>query len=295
MASTLPQGDAASHRLNRIAGATAILTALVLVAIKGWAWLATGSLSVATSVVDSALDLLTSAANFAAIIYAARPPDAEHQFGHDAIEDVAALGQALIVAGSALAIGWNAMARLIEPVALASESAGIAVMVVSLGITAALVLFQRYVARRTGSRVIAADALHYLSDALPAGAAILALGASGWLGIAWLDPVLSIFAACVLMRGAWGIAAEAFAGLLDRELDPRQIERIAAIARATPGLAGFHDLKTRRSGSRVYIQIHVEIDGTRSLHEAHAIGATLRHHLLAEFPRAEVIVHKDPV
>ncbi|MBK0400360.1 cation diffusion facilitator family transporter [Limibaculum sp. M0105] len=286
---------AAAHRLNRIAGVAAIATAIVLICIKGWAWFATGSLSVAASVVDSALDLLTSAANLAAILYAARPPDAEHRFGHDAIEDVAALGQALIVAGSALAIGWNGAQRLIEPVPLAAEGAGIVVMLVSLALTAALVLFQRHVARRTGSRVVAADALHYLSDALPAGAAIAALGASAWFGVLWLDPVLSMLAAAVLLHGAWSIAAGAFAGLLDRELEPEQIDRIARIARETEGLQGFHDLKTRRSGSRVYIQIHVEIDGSRTLSEAHAVGATLRHHLLREFPRAEVIVHKDPV
>lgn len=282
------------HRLNRLAGIAAIATACVLIAIKGWAWIVTGSLSVAASMVDSSLDLVTSGANLAAILYAARPPDAEHQFGHDAIEDVAALGQALIVAVSALAIGWNAVARLIEPVPLASEDAGIAVMVVSLALTAVLVLFQRSVAARTGSRVVAADALHYLSDALPAGAAIVALAASRWLELGWLDPVLSLAAAAVLLHGAREIAAGAFAGLLDRELDEAQIGRIRAIAQATPGLAGFHDLKTRRSGSRVYIQIHVEIDGTRTLREAHAIGATLRHRLREAFPRAEVIVHKDP-
>lgn len=286
--------EAASARLNRLAGIAAISVAATLVALKAWAWWATGSLSVAASLADSALDLLASGANLAAILYAARPPDAEHQFGHDAIEDVAALGQALIVAASAGAILWNAIRRLAEPVPLAAEEAGIAVMVISLLLTAGLVLFQRRVARQTGSRVVAADALHYLSDALPAGGAILALGASAWFGAAWLDPVLSILAAGVLLSGALGIARDAFSGLLDRELDARQIARIEAIAREEPGLLGFHDLKTRRSGSRIYIQIHVEIDGTRSLDDAHAIGARLRRRLLDAFPRAEVIVHKDP-
>ena len=289
---SLPQAEAA--RLNRLAGFAAISVAATLVVLKAWAWWATGSLSVAASLADSALDLLASGANLAAILYAARPPDAEHQFGHDAIEDVAALGQALIVAASAGAILWNAVGRIAEPVPLAAEEAGITVMVISLALTAALVLFQRNVARQTGSRVVASDALHYLSDALPAAGAIAALAASAWLGIGWLDPSLSILAAGVLMRGAWSIARDAFSGLLDRELDPRQIERIEMIAGAEPGLRGFHDLKTRRSGSRIYIQIHVEIDGTRSLNDAHAIGARLRHRLLAEFPRAEVIVHKDP-
>lgn len=284
-----------ANRLNRLAGAAAITTALVLIAMKAWAWFATGSLSVAASVADSALDLVASTANLAAILYAARPPDAEHQFGHDAIEDIAALGQAVIVTVSAVAIGWHAVARLWSPVALQAEGAGVAVMVASLCLTAGLVLFQRHVSRRTGSRVVAADALHYLSDALPAAAAIASLLASGWLGVAWVDPVLSLAAAALLLRGAFSIAGGAFAGLLDRELEPEQIAEIETIARATPGLAGFHDLKTRRSGSRIYIQIHVEIDGALPLREAHARGAQLRRRLLDAFPRAEVIVHKDPV
>jgi ferrous-iron efflux pump FieF len=131
-----------SHRLNLSAGLASVAVALFLVAIKLWALATTGALSVAASLADSALDLIASGAGLAAILYAARPPDSDHSFGHSSAEDLVALGQSLLVVVSAGGIGWTALRRLAEPTALSAERAGAAVMAVSIAVTAALVLWQ---------------------------------------------------------------------------------------------------------------------------------------------------------
>jgi ferrous-iron efflux pump FieF len=282
-------------RLNVSAGIASVAVALILVAAKAWAWAETGALSVAASLIDSALDLLVSLANFAAILYAAKPADEDHRFGHHSIEDIAALGQALMVAGAALALGWQGIVRLAAPEPLAAEGAGIAVMVFSIGLTAALVWWQRRVARATGSKVVAADSLHYLSDMLPAAGGIAALAASALLGVVQLDSAISLVAAAVLLHGAWKIGGDAFAALMDRAA-PEEVEaRIAAVVREFPEVAGFHDLKTRVSGARTFVQLHIELDGGLTLNDAHAIGARLRLAILEAVPGCEVLIHKDPI
>lgn len=284
-------------RLAASAGVAAVAAAALLVALKTWALLATGALSVAASLADSAIDLVASSAGLIAILYAARPADEDHAFGHSSAEDLAALGQSALITVAATLIGWQAAERLTggAPPPLAAEGLGIAVMAASIAITAALVLWQRRVARLTGSRVVAADMLHYLSDLLPTLGAIAALAASAWFGIHWLDAVVGLVAALVLLRGALGIARGAWDALMDRRASEDVIARIGALADAQPGIRGWHDLKTRTAGRRLFVQIHIELDGGQSLHEAHAVGAALRRRILSEFPQAEVIVHKDPV
>jgi ferrous-iron efflux pump FieF len=282
-------------RMNLSAGLASVLVAIVLVGLKLWALAATNALSVAVSLADSALDLMVSAGAMAAIIYAAKPADEDHAFGHSSVEDLASLGQALFILISAGVIAAAAGMRLLSdaPPPLMAETRGIAVMVVSVVLTAGLVIWQGRVARATGNRVVAADRLHYLGDLLPNIGAIVALWASAALGLHQVDSVVALGAAAMLALGAIRIGRGAWDALMDRRADPAIIDGIAAIARDWPGVRGFHDLKTRTAGSRVFVNIHIELDGDQSLRDAHAIGAGLRRAILAAYPQADVIVHKD--
>ncbi|QYK40798.1 MAG: cation diffusion facilitator family transporter [Paracoccaceae bacterium] len=282
-------------RLNLSAGAASLSVALVLVMLKLWALSQTGALSIAASLADSAMDLMVSLGAMAAILYAAKPADDDHAFGHTSAEDLAALGQAAFVLASAGIIAWAGIARLLadEPVRLSAEGPGIAVMVVSVLLTLALVLWQGHVARRTGNRVVAADRLHYLGDLLPNAGAILSLAASAWFGLSSVDAVVAVGAAGMLAVGALRIGKAAWDALMDRAADPKVVEGIGAIARTWPGVRGFHDLKTRTAGSRIFVNLHIELDGELTLREAHGIGAGLRRAILEAYPQTDVIIHKD--
>jgi ferrous-iron efflux pump FieF len=286
-----------STRLNISAGLASVAVASVLVALKLWALGTTSALSVAASLADSAMDLMVSLGALAAIVYAAKPADEDHAFGHTSAEDIAALGQSVFILISAAIIAGAAVGRLLspEPVTLHDEGQGMIVMGLSIALTLGLVLWQRRVAARTGSRVVRADSLHYLGDLFPNIGAIVSLWASARFGLTQIDSVVALGAAAMLGIGAVRIGKSAFDALMDRRADPGMIARIAEITDAWPGVHGHHDLKTRTAGSRVFVNMHIELDGAQSLEDAHAIGAALRRAILNEFPQADVIIHKDPV
>lgn len=286
--------DAPSQKLNLSAGFASVGVAAVLVALKLWALWATGALSIAASLADSAMDLFVSAAGLAAIIYAARPADDDHTFGHSSIEDLVSLGQAIFVAASGGLILWVSVERLMAPaVPLAAEGAGIAVMAVSAGLTAALVAWQRRVARLTGNKVVAADMLHYVGDLLPTLGAILALGLSARFGWSQADSVIAILAALLMLRGALQIGLASWHALMDRAAPADVVQGIAEIAALWPGVRGFHDLRTRTAGARIFVQLHIELDGEQSLDAAHAIARSLKRAIREAYPQTDVIIHMD--
>jgi ferrous-iron efflux pump FieF len=286
-----------AKRLNVSAGLASVAVASVLVALKLWALVATGALSVAASLADSALDLMMSLVALTAIVYAARPADEDHAFGHTSAEDLAALGQSLLILGAGVLIGWTAVARLLSdaPAPLQAEGLGIAVMGLSAVLTAGLVAWQTRVARRTGNRVVRADRLHYIGDLIPTLGAMVALFASARFGIGQVDSVVALIAAGILIHGALGIGRGAWDALMDRGADPAVVDRIARIVEGWPGVHGHHDLKTRTAGSVIFVNLHIELDGSQSLDQAHAIGAALKRAIIDAYPHADVIIHKDPV
>lgn len=282
-------------RLNAAAGAASVAVALTLVVLKLWALWSTGALSVAASLADSALDLAMSVTALAAILYAQRPADEDHTFGHSSAEDLAALGQSIVIIGAACALGAAAVLRLLSdtPRPLTGEGIGIAVMGISAALTLGLVLWQGHVARRTGSRVVAADRLHYVGDLLPTLGAILALSVSARHDVLWVDSAVALLAAGVMVVGAVRIWAGAWNALMDRRADPALEAEIARLVSGWPGVHDHHDLRTRMAGSRVFVSVHIELDGSQTLAEAHAIGAGLRQAILSAHPHTEVIIHKD--
>jgi len=108
-----------------------------------------------------------------------------------------------------------------------------------------------------------------------------------------VDSIIALAAAVMLAFGAGTIGKGAWDALMDRSADHDILDGIAGITDAFPGIRGFHDLKTRTAGSRVFVHIHIELDGDQSLREAHKIGAALRRKIIETYPQCDVIIHKD--
>lgn len=287
-------GIADRERLLRRATRAALAVSGALICLKFAAWIATDSVAVLSSLVDSALDAIASAINFVAVRHALAPPDAEHRFGHGKAESIAGLAQAAFVAGSALFLVFEALSRLASPRPVAYGDAGVAVMVLSIVLTFGLVRYQTYVVRRTGSTAIGADSLHYRADLLANLAIIGALVGAGRLDAAWIDPAAALLVAAYILYSAWGILRTALDGLMDREFPEAERRRILDIAAAHPQVRGVHDLRTRRSGPRSFVQLHLELEGSMTLRDAHAVSDRVERDVVAAFPAAEVIVHLDP-
>lgn len=281
-------------RLMRQATLAALIAALILACAKAVAWWLSGSVSLLAGLTDSLLDGAASLLNLIAVHYSLRPADDDHRYGHGKAEALAGLGQALFIGASAVLVGSHGVERLLHPEPLAASGLGVAVMVLSLLVTVALLLFQGYVVRQTGSTAIRADSLHYRSDLLLNASIIAALllASYGW---AQLDAIFGMGIALYIFWSAISIAREASTVLMDQELDPQISTQMQALACAVPGVLGVHDLRTRLSGSHWFVQLHVELPNELSLLQAHHLCEQVEQAIRAEFPRAEVLVHADPV
>ena len=206
-----------------------------------------------------------------------------------------ALGQATFISGSAIFLLFEAGNRLLNPQPLHNSAVGIAVMVFAILATLLLVGYQRHVIRQTNSLAIKADALHYFGDLLINGSVIVALLLVAQFGWTFIDPLFAIGIALYILHTAWRIARSALDILMDHELPDEDRKRIRAIAMAHPEVQDLHDLRTRGAGPSSFIQLHIEMDGTMTLYEAHAVADAVETEIRTAFPGAEVIIHQDPV
>ncbi|MCY1419445.1 Ferrous-iron efflux pump FieF [compost metagenome] len=260
---------------------------------KAIAWWLSGSVSLLAGLTDSLLDGAASFLNLLAVHYAIRPADDDHRYGHGKAESLAGLAQALFIAVSALLIAAQAVSRLQNPEPLAATGLGIAVMILSLVLTAALLTLQRKVVKATGSTAIRADSLHYRSDMLLNSGILVALVLASY-GWHWLDALFGLGIALYILWSSLHIARESITVLMDEELPTEVSERMHQLVCSVPGVLGAHDLRTRISGTHWFVQLHLELPGELTLSRAHTLcdEAVLAIH--REFPRAEVLVHADP-
>ena len=278
----------------RLASVASVGAALFLIVLKFGAFLETGSVSLLSTLFDSALDAAASIVNLIAVRQALVPPDAEHRFGHGKAEPIAGLVQVAFILGSSILLLKEVVDRFVAPQPVSAPEVGIAVMLISLVVTGLLVMFQRRVVRRTGSIAIRSDQVHYASDFVINVSVIAALLLSTYLEWWWIDPAIGLAIAIVIAATAARIGKEALDMLMDREMDEADRTRIKEIVRGHPKVLDLHDLRTRAAGRDKFIQFHLELEGSLTLSDAHRISDAVEADVRAAFPGAHVIIHEDP-
>jgi ferrous-iron efflux pump FieF len=281
--------------LMRRATYAAIAVQGALVVIKLAAWIETDSVSMLSALLDSLLDVTAAAANLVAMRQAIAPADREHRFGHGKIEPLASLAQSGFIAGSAVVLMIQALHNLLHPVTVTNTGLGLAVMAFAVVATLGLLQYERSVVRRTGSLLVSGDALHNAGDLALNVGVILSLGLTAELGWSLIDPLFGGAIALWILYSAYHVAQKAVVQLMDRELPDEARARIRALALAHKEVSAVHDLKTRAAGPTAFIQIHLEMDGAMTLLESHRVADAVEIDILRAFPRAEIIVHQDPI
>lgn len=281
-------------QLIKLATWASVVAAISLIGVKTWGWNQTQSVSLLASLIDSTMDSAASLINFFAIRYAMAPADKEHRFGHGKAEALAGLAQALLILVSIGLLLTQTLGRLWNPLVVENTPMGISIMLVSMALTGALVVFQWYVVKRTQSNAIKADSLHYTSDFLMNFGVIIALFLAS-IGYHGADPYFALSIGAFVVYSAWGIAQSAFHLLLDHELSDEQSHLITQLALTQPQVIGMHDLRSRQSGHMQFIQLHLELQEDMLLLEAHGVAEALELRIMAVFPNADVIIHLDPV
>ena len=280
--------------LARSAAMASISVALVLVALKTWASWRTGSTAMLGSLADSALDLIASLATLTGVWIASRPADEDHRFGHGKAEALAAIFQVMLIALSAFGIAVRAIMQLAGQGETAAAGEGIAVSLIAIALTFVLLGWQRYVMNRTRSLAIQTDHLHYKSDLFLNLAVIVALIFDQYLGFGVADPLFGLAIAAWLARGAWRGMSEAVDDLMDREWPEEKRLAFIEAAAAHPELSNLHDLRTRTSGNRDFVQFHVDLPPDMTIEQAHDIIEKVEADLCRKFPCMELLIHIDP-
>ena len=288
------------HRLSHsflVKSATllAISVAFLLIIGKAYVYILTCSLSIQASLIDSILDGFISVLNFFAVRHALAPADDEHRFGHGKVEALAGLGQSLFIAGSALWLLKEVCERIAHPSILQFHKEAIIVMCCAIFLTLLLVVWQHFVIQRTRSLVISADSLHYQTDLYANIGVLISFFISTQYQWPFVDWIVASFVALYIFKTSFSIGKKAFDVLMDRELPKDSVAIIKKIALQSPHVLNVHDLRTRSSGHREFIQMHIEVDGRLTLIEAHEISESLEMSLLKAFPHADIIIHEDPV
>jgi len=273
-----------------------IYAAAFLIALKlGAGWL-TASISVWASLLDSVMDIFASSLNYLAVRISSRPADEDHLYGHGKVESLAGLFQALVIGLSGAFLISEAIHRLREPHPTKSEAIGIASMIVAIAVSIALVIRLRRVGRETDSPALTSDAVHYATDVyinLGVLGALVVTIISGWRLV---DPLVSIAIAVYILWSAAHVAYESINVLMDRRLPADVDETVAMVVRRYEphGVLGFHDLRTRRSGSHRFVDLHLEILRTKGFEEAHELTVQVLREIERELPRTRVQIHSDP-
>ena len=267
--------------------------AALLILVKVYAWISTGSLGVLAALVDSLLDLFASLINMLAVRYAMMPADDDHRYGHGKAEALAGLAQAAFISSSALFLIIFTVERLAHPNPISSIDTGTGIIIFSILITTALVLFQNHVVSRTGSVAIKADSLHYRADLLTNTGILAGLLLYLW-GWTSADTIIALLIGIYILECAIKIGYESTQLLLDRELPEAEQQQILKIAQKESSVIEVHGLRTRLSGQTRFVQMHLVLKDDPSLSQAHEISERVEIALKETFDDIDIIIHQDP-
>ncbi|MDX9966082.1 MAG: cation diffusion facilitator family transporter [Sulfuricurvum sp.] len=283
-------------RIEKKATLVSTTVAFLLVTFKLTVGIISGSVAVLASAIDSLLDMVVSTFNYYALHNAEKQPDEYFNFGRRKLEPLAAVVEGTVISLSALFILYEAISKLVQGSPIEHLDLSIGVMVVSIVVTAVLVIFLHFVAKKTGNMVIEADALHYKTDLFSNAAVLISLALIHFTDYTFIDPLLGIGIAVYMIYSAFPLIREGILMLLDAALDADSVEKIHTLLRNQHDISGYHDLRTRRSGSEIYMSVHIVFSISTSLYDAHKVGDRVELALKKLFPDANVhaLIHLDP-
>jgi cation diffusion facilitator family transporter len=278
------------------AAGLSIASNAILIALKLAAGAITGSIAILTEAVHSLIDLVASVVAFVSVRKADEPADAEHPYGHEKVESLAATIEGMLILLGAGIIVYEATHQLVVGAEVDRLGIGIAVMAFSVFANLGVSTVLSRQARAHDSQALEGDAAHLRTDALTSAGVLFGLALVQITGDAAFDPITALVVAAAIVWAGIRIIRRSSGVLVDETLPDAELDLIeAAIAAArTPEVAGYHKLRARRAGSRRHIDLHVQYRAGTSLVRAHELAHQMRDSIEAEIPHAEVLIHAEP-
>ncbi|MFK8039787.1 MAG: cation diffusion facilitator family transporter [Rickettsiaceae bacterium] len=282
-----------SHNfLIKSSSISSVVISCIILFAKIYGWFITNSQAMLASMVDSMLDISSSAINLVVVYIALQPADNNHRFGHNKFQDLAVFSQSIFFAMSGLFVIYSAINALFYNNTIYNQQEGSIVMYICIFFTVLLVSYQTYVIKHTKSMIIKADKIHYLSDLLANIAVVISIYLSKYIWFA--DSVLSLGISSYIIISAYKLFRKSIKNLVDEEFSDKEKQKILDIIGRHKSVYGLHELKTRYASNKPFIQFHLELDGNLSLTESHEISDQVENDLLLAFPDGEITIHQDP-
>ena len=289
-------GSIAESETKRRTAALSVISNSSLILLKLIAGTVTGSVAILTEAVHSSIDLVASVVAYFSVRKADEPADDSHRYGHEKIENLAAAIEGILILVGSAAIAFEAIRHLLEHGSV--HTVWLGVVVVGLSMIVNLVVAARLsrAARRTGSPALAGDAAHLGTDALTSAAVLVGLVLVAITGAQWIDPVVALVVAIVIVTAGVRLLAQSSRVLVDESLPAEEVQEIrAAIVQFSDrGVVGYHELRTRQAGARRYVDLHVQFRARTSLEDAHRTAHELQDLIGARLRGADVLIHLEP-
>jgi cation diffusion facilitator family transporter len=274
----------------------AILAALATLSLKWVAYGWTGSLGLLADAVESIVNLVAALTALASLWYASRPVDPSHTYGHEKIEYFSTGLEGVLILVAAGSIAWYAVGRLMAPQELQSIDAGVAIALVASVINFGTARYLLVHARRSGSIVLEAEGKHLMTDVATSAGVLIGMALARLTNLTWIDPVVALLVGVNITRTGVGLIHRSFDGLMDRALPQAEqdVVRAAIESKLGPDM-DYHAMRTRRAGSRRFVDFHLLVPGALTVEKAHAFASGIEESIRAAAPDVEVTVHIEPI
>jgi len=282
--------------IRQRAAALSVISNTGLIALKLVAGTVTGSVAILTEAVHSSIDLVASIVAFFSVRKAGEPADETHRYGHQKIENLAAAIEGILILLGSAAIAVQAIRHLLGHGEVHTVGLGIAVVAFSILVNTGVSARIARKARATDSPALEGDAAHLRTDALTSGAVLLALVLVKVTGAQWLDPAVALVVSTAIVATGVRLLTRSSRVLVDQALPRAEVDviRAAIEAFAPRGVVGYHELRTRRAGSRRYVDLHIQFRAGTSLENAHRTAHELQDMIGAQLKDADVLIHLEP-
>ncbi len=279
---------------KRTTATAAIIGGILIFAVKLYAWWISNSVALFSDALESIVNILASMMMLASVLISEKPSDESHMYGHQKIESISCFVEGLLVILSGVLIVWVAYGRLTSPLELIELNYAVIISLFATSLNGVLSWLLMRTADKTNSLALEGDAKHLLSDVISSGGVVVGLLLGEQLGIPVIDPLMALIVAFLVFRMGINLILKSGRDLMDETCSETEkgIRRI--MDKHQRRFVDYHDLKTRRSGNRVFSELHLSLDGDLSVQEAHDFTDHLEEDISTEFPHVSLTIHVEP-
>lgn len=273
-----------------------LATGFVVLGLKTYAWLVTGSVGLLSDALESTVNIGAALVAVFALRASNRPPDAEHHFGHGKAEYLSAMVEGFLILAASAVIIATAVNRLVDPQPLEQVGIGLAISVLASVLNGAVGLLLLRVGRNHRSMVLIADGKHLLTDVWTSAGVVVAVAAVALTGWVRLDPIIALVVGANILWTGWRLLRDSVSGLLDQRLSDDEIQKVVdVLERHESDDVHFHALQSRAAGRQRFVSVHMLVPGRSSVRAAHDLAQDIEDEIDRELPQTVVSIHIEPL